>query len=290
MRKGGMTFDEREVFAVEKDCDPSTSYDESKFFHNFYRVDSGSEFDDRSTIGHMVTRSASRFHYNAVENGIIRAIAHREPIPYGTAVRAWEFAQSRGNWRLLDIGTGTGHWIDFFMDALYVSEALGLEVAPNIGDFLREKYAGRPDVKILDVDIGAESFSDSAVDGRFDYISAIGVMFHITDDEKWMRAIRNLQSVLAPGGLMFVGGDFGSETQDIQFHRTDEFDDWNAQRDSNASRDVLVNKRVRSLARWHRAATESNLAVVDLVRVDSDWSIHTPENDLLVLGHATPTP
>lgn len=284
MRIGGKTFDERDVFDIDDTEQVSTDYNESKFFNSFYKVDSRNDFDDRSTIGHMVTKPATRFHYNAVENGIIRSIAHREPPPYGSSVRTWEFAQVRRNLRLLDIGSGTGHWIDFFMDALYVTEALGLEVAANMHQFLQDKYANNPNVDILNLDIGRESTDESRISGKFDYISAIGVMFHITDDGKWLNALRNMRSALAPGGLVIVGGDFGWQSRNVQFHRTDEFDDWNAQTTAAGKGHVFVNKRVRSLAEWHQMTSQAGLAIVDLVRVDNDWAIHTPENDLLVLG------
>lgn len=289
MRKGGMTFDEREAFDVPDDIELSAAYDQSKFFESFYNVDSGTEFDDRSTIGHMVTRPASRFHYNAVENGIIRSIAHREPPPYGSQVRLWEFAQTRKGLRLLDVGSGTGHWIDFFVDAHYVGDVVGLEVASNVRKFLIEKYADRPRVEIKDADVSSPDFLASDLGEPFDYISAIGVLFHITDDAGWRQALRNLRSVLSPEGLIFAGGDFGWQTRNVQFHRVDEFDDWAAQTaDANAHK-AFVNKRVRSLADWHAAAAEADLAILDLVRVETDWAIHTPENDLLVLGPATET-
>lgn len=286
MRKGGETFDESEVFDVEDGENAKTDYDQSKFFKSFYAVDSRGNFDDRSTIGHMITRACSRFHYNAVENGIIRAIAHRDPAPYGAQVRVWEFAQQRRDLRLLDIGSGTGHWIDFFMDAQYVTEAVGIEVAPNICDFLREKYADDGRVKIMELDITSDEFREQQAPETFDYISAIGVLFHITDDDKWRKGLGNLKSRLAPDGLMFVGGDFGSTTRNLQFHRVDDFDDWRAQEGDGESDRVFVNKRVRSLSDWQQAANSVGLTIADLIRVDSDWAIHTPENDLLVLRRA----
>lgn len=286
MRKGGETFDETEVFDVEDGGNASPGYNQGKFFNSFYAVDSRGDFDDRSTIGHMVTRACSRFHYNAVENGIIRAIAHREPPPYGAAVRVWEFAQQRKNLKLLDVGSGTGHWIDFFIDAQYVDEAVGVEVAPNITGFLREKYADDERVTIMESDISSAGFCGQHSAGSFDYISAIGVLFHITEDAKWLAGLNNLRSLLAPDGLIIVGGDFGAATKNVQFHRVDEFDDWQAQKKGGESERVYVNKRVRSLGDWHQAANTAGLKIVDLVRVESDWAIHTPENDLLVLQHA----
>ena len=47
---------------------------------------------------------------------------------------------------------------------------------------------------------------------------------------------------------------------------------------------MRINKRVRSLADWHRVATEHGLLIADLVRSDKEPELlTTPENDLLVL-------
>jgi hypothetical protein len=107
-------------------------------------------------------------------------------------------------------------------------------------------------------------------------------MFHIVDDERWARAIANLARVLEPGGVMIVGGDFGTETRDAQFHASDHFESWNEQAASVADKN-RVNKRVRSLADWHNAAAKHGLAIADLVRSDREPGIATPENDILVL-------
>ncbi len=137
------------------------------------------------------------------------------------------------------------------------------------------------------MDVSSPKFLAEDLGKPFDYVSAIGVLFHITDDAERLRALRNLRSVLAPEGLIFAGGDFGWHTRNLQVHRVDEFDDWAAQSaEANAGQAFII-KRVRSLSDWHRASTEAGLSILDLVRVATDWAIHSPENDLLVLGPAT---
>jgi hypothetical protein len=84
------------------------------------------------------------------------------------------------------------------------------------------------------------------------------------------------------GGLLLVGGDFGTETRNVQFHRLDEFKSW-TEHDSCGAPAERVNKRIRSLADWSSLAAGLGASVVDLVRSDACPTIRTPENDLLVL-------
>ena len=86
------------------------------------------------------------------------------------------------------------------------------------------------------------------------------------------------------GGVRYVliGGDFGAETRDVQFHRIDRFESWK-EHDSSSAPAERVNKRVRSLADWEKLAASLGASIAELVRSDADPSIRTPENDLLVL-------
>jgi SAM-dependent methyltransferase len=91
----------------------------------------------------------SRFHYNAVENAIIRAMARLHPPPPTVMTRAWRMVQERRGLRLLDVGSGTGHWVDFMMEVFHVAHAVGVEWSEQMSAFVRRKYADRPGVMIL---------------------------------------------------------------------------------------------------------------------------------------------
>ena len=137
---------------------------------------------------------------------------------------------------------------------------------------------------VLMEDITSAEFSTGVIGGPVDYITAIGVMFHIVDDERWERAVQNLAAVLKPDGVMFIGGDFGPETRNVQFHRKDEFKDWREHGTAEVPKDeVRINKRVRSLAYWCSVIHAYGLEAIDLVRSDRDPVLTTPENDLLVV-------
>lgn len=265
----------------QREAAVETAYDARTYWTSYYKAQLRGQAGDWITVG-AGTEVESRFHYNATENSIIRALLRREPVG-GMTAAVWRFVQERRGRRLLDIGSGTGHWIDFFRQAFRVAEVVGIELAPQMADRLREKYAGDAAVTIHALDISDARFALAGE--RFDLISAIGVMFHIIDDDRWRQAIANLAGTLEPGGVLIVGGDFGIDTRNVQFHGSDHFESWNEQSASSVDKS-RVNKRVRSLADWHQAAADHGLAIADLVRSDREHGIATPENDILVLSRA----
>jgi len=260
---------------------PVEAMDERAFFTSFYKSNVRGRADDRSTIG-GVTDAESRFHYNCVENSIIRAVARREG-PVGM-IEVHRWAKLRERCRHVDIGSGAGHWIDFFREVMLAGDLVAVEITEQMAEHLREKYAGDAGVRVLCRDVVDEAFvQDVLANGPADSVSAIGVMFHIVDDARWRTALRHIAAVLKPGGMLFVGGEFGAATRDVQFHGADEFSSWNEFTRDREQGTRRVSKRVRSLADWVRAASDAGLDVVDLVRSDRDMALTTPENDVLVL-------
>ena len=250
--------------------------DTKTFFSSFYRATVHGPVVDSMTIG-TVSEPEARFHYNAAENSVIRCLAQLAPIGE-VAPAVWRFAQSRRAWQVLDVGSGTGHWIDFYLNVFLAKSVTAVEFVPQMVDYLHRKYAGRPEVSLVEADIA----EDSLPDNQYDIVNAIGVLFHIVDDGRLERAVAKLLAALKPNGLLLIGGDFGTSTRDVQFHRVDNFDSWK-EHDVSGAPVNLVNKRVRSLAYWTKLAGQLGAPVVNLIRSDTDQSIRTPENDLLLL-------
>jgi SAM-dependent methyltransferase len=247
------------------------------YFSSFYKstIRDGEPLDRHTIPG--ITEVETRFHYNATENSIIRALIHLVPLPIGAEI--WHFTQQRQEWKVLDIGSGTGHWIDFYRRTFFAAHVTGIEIVDEMAAYLKEKYAADDAIEIFNTDI---SGPDCDFPVQYDLINAIGVMFHIVDDGLWRNAMRNIVAATKPGGILVIGGDFGPVSRNNQFHKKDEFSSWR-EHASSATAEAIVNKRLRSLSEWQSVAQENRLEVVDLVRSDIDQHISTPENDVLLL-------
>jgi len=256
-------------------------YSAEEYFDSWHRATP--ELSDRITISPTVSKLASRYHYNLVENKIIEFFA-------GQSEFLRHDAPPR---RLLDIGSGAGHWIDFFDELFELEAAIGIEISSVCADKLRAKYADRA-AGLARVEIRSDDISRPDFDGGTEshIISAIGVMFHIVSDDKWMQALANLARCLADDGVLVVGGEFGERTEDIQFHKIDRFSSWQERADAweefgnTEDEEVLVNKRVRSRAMWEESARAVGLEVAALAETHPDPRIRTPQNNLLFLRKA----
>ncbi len=103
---------------------------------------------------------------------------------------------------VLDVGSGSGFYVDAWK-RLGVRGIVGCDLTGVAVRELRQKY---PEDQFHQVDIGG----DLGVLGgyRFDLISAFDVLFHIVDDHAFERALRNISSLLKPGGLLIFSDNF----------------------------------------------------------------------------------
>lgn len=238
-------------------------YQAARYFDSYYTA--APELSDRITIGPAVSELHARYHYNAVENAIIRGLL-RGRVPERPAV--------------FDLGPGAGHWIDFYRATFAASQVCALDISSACVERLRARYAGIEGVTVLQGDIAESSFR---LERKFDLVNAIGVVFHIVEDARWLQALVNMRALLRDDGVMVVGGEFGLITQNVQFHASDDFVTLEEMRRAPSRGEVRVNKRIRSLRRWKRAARAAGLRVRTLIRTASAAEIVTPENNLLVL-------
>jgi protein-L-isoaspartate O-methyltransferase len=216
------------------------------------------ELNDSLTIMQGYSPLKTRYHYNAVENSILYHFFEHPPTP-GMAV--------------LDVGSGAGHWIDFYRSVLGAGRVVGVELVPQVAAALQRKYEGNDDVTVLNGDVV------DGVDAQppFDVVNAIGVMFHIVEDDRWRRAVANLAAMLRPGGVMIVGGQFGPITHDVGFRRRSDAPATASGKDS-----IEVFKRLRSRRQWRDCAKAAGLRQVEYIHTRRSRMVDTPESNLLV--------
>jgi len=110
--------------------------------------------------------------------------------------------------RVLDIGSGTGFYVDRWHE-LGVPHVTGADLTETAIVRLRAAFPADTFVR-FDV-----SEPDPPLDpGTFDLVSAMDVLFHIVDDERFERAFATIFSLLAPGGRFIFSDNFvRGETQ-----------------------------------------------------------------------------
>lgn len=191
----------------------------------------------------------TRYHYSSVELQVLRHLRNSGFKVEGSAV--------------LDIGSGSGHWIDFYR-SLGSARSVGLDISLSSVNYLKEKYAAEPDIRILH---GTASDVLTQLDASFNVVSAIGVMFHIVDDSEWLDTINKIAGVLQKDGLFIVGGHFGYLNRlNVQMRKGQ------------------INKRLRSKRHWTKALTAAGFSNVQVYSNNAYLWINDilPENNVLV--------
>lgn len=96
--------------------------------------------------------------------------------------------------RVIDIGSGTGYYVREWLLA-----GAGEVIASDFSEAALEQLRARfPAIQAIQLDITAAELP--AILRRFDVVSAFDVLFHVTDDDAYRRAIANCYALCRPGG------------------------------------------------------------------------------------------
>lgn len=114
------------------------------------------------------------------------------------ALRDYGLANLTGR-SVLDIGSGTGIWLDFW-HRHGIERAVGLDFAQPSVETLQARF---PDDLIVQADVSKAPLPlpDTM---RFDVISAFDVLLHIVDPDRLRSAIANLAHHCVPGGWLVI--------------------------------------------------------------------------------------
>ena len=161
-----------------------------------------------------MTTNAKYWEHRLEANWGLHGVGH---ISYGAEYNRWlykvrrrvfarEVAALQVDWAkadILDIGSGTGFWIEAWR-SLGVRSITGSDLTHTAVDRLRQDY---PESQILQLDI-SEPLKNQLCTKTYDVITAFDVLFHIVDDDDFAAALKNIVRLLRPGGLFIFSDNF----------------------------------------------------------------------------------
>ncbi len=204
----------------------------------------------RQTMSPDKSIITAKYHYASVEMRILKHLRNNRI--------------SMNQARVLDIGSGSGHWIDFYK-SLESLEISGIDISTAAFKYLKEKYAEDSTITIYH---GKALDVIEKINGRYDLVNAIEVISHIVEDFEWESTIKTIRNRLKKGGLFIVSGHFGL-INGLNIH---------------IDKDGYINKRLRSKRNWKRALKEASFAEIKIYRNDAYLWINDSltENNVMI--------
>lgn len=99
--------------------------------------------------------------------------------------------------RVVEVGCGVGNFTQFLLDR---DAVLAVDLNAACAERVKERYAGRQNLRMLVRDAAADEFCNLASFGA-DSCVCLNVLEHIHDHRK---ALRNMASILIPGGVIVL--------------------------------------------------------------------------------------
>ncbi|MBF8188502.1 methyltransferase domain-containing protein [Nonomuraea sp. K274] len=104
--------------------------------------------------------------------------------------------------RVLDVGSGTGFYVRHWQ-LRGINSVVGCDLTQAAVDRLRERF---PSVTFHRLDIAEPG--EVLEPESFEAVSAMDMLFHITDDTRYKAALRSIQQALKPGGYFVLSENF----------------------------------------------------------------------------------
>lgn len=100
--------------------------------------------------------------------------------------------------KILDWGTGSGHFSYFLLSQGYSVNAFSIESESNLAEYLKKSYPGKYNILLNQDPISPLPFDDQI----FDTVVSIGVLEHVRDtNNNEIQSLTEIRRVLKPNGI-----------------------------------------------------------------------------------------
>ena len=123
---------------------------------------------------------------------------------YGAAV--WAMESGSETPAVLDVGAGTGLLSAFLLEKFPGARLTLMDIAENMLDLARKRFAGRPGTKYVVCD-----YSRSDLGGPYDIVCSALSIHHLATEDK-QELFRRIFAALRPGGIFVNADQAGGET------------------------------------------------------------------------------
>jgi SAM-dependent methyltransferase len=103
---------------------------------------------------------------------------------------------------VLDVGAGSGFYVRTWLE-LGAAHVTGIDLSETAVEGLRAEF---PRATFVRDDITEPS--EATRSRRYELVSAFDVLFHIVDDDRFLRAIENVADLTRPGGHLLLSDNF----------------------------------------------------------------------------------
>lgn len=111
--------------------------------------------------------------------------------------------------RVLDVGCGTGFFTAWYLER--GARVTGIDITPTSIERLAERH---PQATFVRADVGEEPLP-----GLHDLVHVFDVLYHVTEDARWERAVRHVARAVAPGGHLLLTDVFEESRGEAEHNR-----------------------------------------------------------------------